>query len=207
MVDPPEVPHHHHHATGIRWLDIVMPIAVLCISVASLLAALQSEKSMHALVEQNERLVSAQSTPLLMLDTGNIDEKSGKPALSMTLSNVGTGPAEIRWFRVVDGAGQDYTGGPFYSRVQSKYGALSFFSTVISGTLMRSGDSRLVWSWPRPDGHPEAMTEWNDLDKTTRWHLQASACYCSIFEECRVTHFGDSRPERVASCEEAKAGR
>lgn len=107
MIEAPEAPHHHHHKTGLPWFDLIVPVAVLCISVASLLTSLQSEKSMHALVEQNTRLVSAQSTPLLMLDTGNLDD-NGKAVLSMTISNVGTGPAQIAWFRVVDAQGQDF---------------------------------------------------------------------------------------------------
>ncbi len=72
MIEAPETPHHHQHA-GIPWFDIMMGVAILCISVASLLTSLQSEKSMHALVEQNTRLVDAQSTPLFMLDSGNLE--------------------------------------------------------------------------------------------------------------------------------------
>ena len=37
----------------------------------------------------------------------------------------------------------------------------------------------------------------------TRFHLHASACYCSIFNECKVTEFGESRPKPVASCDAA----
>jgi len=52
-----------------------------------------------------------------MLDTGNLDE-TGKPVISMALSNVGTGPAQIAWFRVSDAKGDDYSGGALYERVQ-----------------------------------------------------------------------------------------
>ena len=69
---------------------------------------------MKALVEQNRRLVSAQSTPLLMYDSSN--EMGGKPVISMTLSNDGTGPAQVFWFRAVNAEGVDYTGGPLTER-------------------------------------------------------------------------------------------
>src|ERR1039458_2634434 len=108
MIEAPETPHHPPHA-GIPWFDIMMGVAILCISVASLLTSLQSEKSMHALVEQNSRLVTAQSTPLLMLDSGN-ESDDGKPVLDMTISNVGTGPAQIGWFRATDADGNDFSG-------------------------------------------------------------------------------------------------
>jgi len=198
MIEAPEPPHHHHHKTGLPWFDLIVPVAVLFISIASLLTSLQSEKSMHALVEQNTRLVSAQSTPLLMLDTSNLDE-SGKFAISMTLSNVGTGPAQIAWFRVVDSEGIDYRGGQLYERIAKLDPHASFTSQQISGTLMRSGSDRLVFKWPKPTG-ALALAEWEKLNKT-RFSLHASACYCSIFDECKTTDFGDSHPKAVSSCE------
>lgn len=197
MIEAPEVPHQHHNHTGLPWFDLIVPIAVLCISVASLLTSLQSEKSMHALVEQNTRLVGAQSTPLLMLDSSNVDD--GKLAISMTLSNVGTGPARIAWFHIVDEQGTDYSGGQLYRRVANLDPKASFLSQQISSTLMRSGDNRMVFKFPKPASGP-ALAEWEKLN-AVRFHLQASACYCSIFDECKVTEFGDSRPKSVPTCD------
>lgn len=198
MIEAPEPPHHHHHKTGLPWFDVIVPIAVLCISIASLLNALQSEKSMHALVEQNQRLVSAQSTPLLMLDSSNLD--NGKAIIRMTLSNVGTGPARIGWFHITDDKGLDYSGGALYERVETVGPNLPFQSQNINGMLMRSGDERLIFGWPRPDGNASAMVLWNRLDKTDRFNLHATACYCSIFDECKVTDFSDAQPKTVSSC-------
>ena len=153
---------------------------------------------MHALVEQNKRLVSAQSTPLLMLDSGN--ENGGKPDLTMTVSNVGTGPAQIVWFRLVDAEGKDYRGGSLNTRVE-QLGSDTFVSSQpISAALIRSGDARSVFEWPKPSAGKPAIAAWDDLN-TARFHLHASACYCSIFDECRTTEFGDSRPKPVASCD------
>ena len=108
MIEPAEPPHSHHHATGIPWFDLLVPLAVIVVSVASLLTSLASERSMKALVEQNRRLVSAQSTPLLMYDTSN--DTNGKSVIQLTLSNEGTGPARLFWFKAVDSQGVDYTG-------------------------------------------------------------------------------------------------
>lgn len=197
MIEAPESPHHHHHKTGLPWFDLMVPVAVVCISIASLLTSLQSEKSMHALVEQNTRLVSAQSTPLLMLDTANLDDKD-KPVISLTIGNVGTGPARIDWFHVVDDQGNSYSNG-FYDRVRKLGEHLPFTSQQISGTLMRSGEVRSVFGWPMPVHNKPALAEWDKL-QTTRFHLHATACYCSIFDECKITEFGDSRPKPVSSC-------
>jgi hypothetical protein len=205
MVEAPEPPHQHHHKTGLPWFDLIVPVAVLCISVASLLTSLQSEKSMHALVEQNRRLVDAQSTPLLMLDSGNVDA-NGKAALTLTISNVGTGPAQIAWLHVVDPQGNDDTGGTLYERVAKLDPGASFLSEQISGTLVRGGDERKVFKWPKPADSSPSRAAWDKLN-TTRFHLRASACYCSIFDECKITEFGRSHPKPVASCDEASPGR
>ncbi len=199
MVEAPEPPHHHHHPTRIPWFDFVVPIAIICISVASLLTSLQSEKSMHALVEQNSRLVSAQSTPLLMLDSGNVS--NGKPVLTMTLSNVGTGPAQIAWFHLTDEAGTDYTGGSLTQRVSELAPTAGGVETQrIANTLIRTGDSRTIFSWPKPPANSPALPAWNSLNQT-RFHLNASACYCSLFDECKITHFADSKPQPVPTCQ------
>ena len=202
MIEAPEVPHHHHAKTGLPWFDLIVPIAVLCISVASLLTSLQSEKSMHALVDQNKRLVEAQSTPLLMLDSSNLND-SGKSALKFKLSNVGTGPAQVGWFHLTDDQGVSYTGGTLYTRVAKIDPKTSFLSQQISGSLMRSGEDRTVFEWPKPaDGSP-ALGAWETLNKT-RFGLHGSACYCSMFDECRVTDFDEKKPRMVESCEAAK---
>ncbi len=200
MVDAPEPPHHHHHKTGLPWFDLIMPLAVLAISLASLLTALQSEHSMGALVEQNRRLVSAQSTPLLMLDSGN--EDGGKRVLSLTISNVGTGPAQIAWFRAADSQGNDLSSSGLRDRLDKIDPNAEVLSQQVATTLIRSGDQRLVFKWPRPTGNSTAIVEWDRLDEARR-HLHASACYCSIFDECRVTEFSTSRPKPVASCDQA----
>ena len=203
MIEAPEPPHSHHHKTGLPRFDLIVPIAVLCISVASLLTSLQSEKSMHALVEENRRLVSAQSTPLLMLDSGNLDD--GKPVLTMTLSNVGTGPARIGWFRLVDDQGVSYAGG-FYDRLAKQDSKVSFISEQISGMPMRTGNSRSVFKWPKPADGSALLADWKKLE-TARFQLHGSACYCSIFDECKVTDFVSAQPKAVASCDEPVGAR
>ena len=198
MVEAPEPPHHHHHATGLPWFDFIVPIAVLCISVASLLTSLQSEKSMHALVEQNQRLVSAQSTPILMLESYNLSDDN-KPVVGMTLSNVGTGPAQVAWFHLTDQAGTDYVGGALYTRISAQDPSADFTSQQISHSFLRAGDKRSVFAWPKPASASPVLPAWKNLNQL-RFELQASACYCSLFNECKITHFADSQPISVPSC-------
>ncbi len=199
MIEPAEPPHHHHHRTGIPWFDLIMPLAVISVSVASLLTSLHSEKSMEALVEQNSRLVRAQSTPLLTYDTGNTED--GKPVISMVVRNVGTGPAEVFWFHATDAQGVDYTGGALSDRINKSYPNAFHLSEVIAPSLMRRDEERVIFKWPKPSGNPAALSDWEKLNLTRR-HLHLSACYCSMFDECRITDFGVSRPKPVNSCEQ-----
>ena len=154
---------------------------------------------MRALVDQNSRLVSAQSTPLLMLDSGNGDDH-GHLVLSMDLSNVGTGPAQIAWFHITDAQGLSYSGRSLATRLFKLDESLEISSQDVSATLMRSGDQRIVFRWPKPKGSV-AAAEWWKLNQV-RLNLHASACYCSIFEECKITEFGTSRPRAVPSCDQ-----
>ncbi len=206
MIEAPEPPDHHHHKTGLPWFDFILPLAVLAISIAGLLNALESERSMRALVEQNARLVTAQSTPLLMLDSH--DGEGTHLVLGMDLSNVGTGPAQIFWFHLVDAQGVDYSGDGVQNRVLKLDPTQRVGTQYISATLVRSGDQRIIFRWPKPQAGSPAAAEWEKLD-TLRVHskLRASACYCSIFDECRITEFGLSRPRLVPSCDQPEAHR
>jgi hypothetical protein len=202
MVEGPEIPHHHHGKSGISWFDLAVPIALICISVAALLTSLQSEKSMHALVDENRRLVEAQSTPMLMLDNSNMTD-DGKYSIGFSLSNVGTGPARVVWFHLTDDKGLSYTGGTLYERVRGMDPKASFTSQMIAGSFLRSGDKRSVFEWPKPAEGSPAMDTWAKLNDA-RFGFKGSACYCSIFDECRVTDFSEKKPRVVESCEAGK---
>ena len=104
------------------------------------------------------------------------------------------------WFHLTDDQGVSYTGGRLYERVTKLDPKTSFMSQQISGSLMRSGDDRTVFEWPKPvDGSP-ALGAWETLNKT-RFGLHGSACYCSMFDECRVTDFSVRKPKVVENCE------
>ncbi|WP_374438023.1 hypothetical protein [Inhella sp.] len=78
MIEPPEVPHVHGHHEGPHrhpWLrlmlDAVVPISVLLLSIG----ALHTGTAMDKLVAHNEKLVKAQSTPILTYNTSNFDDQ------------------------------------------------------------------------------------------------------------------------------------
>lgn len=72
-------------------------------------------------------------------------------------------------------------------------------SNLISSTLMRSGEDRNFFRWPKPIGNDPALAQWHALDKI-RFQLRPSACYCSMFDECWITTFDSGVPRPVQRC-------
>src|SRR6202008_287634 len=102
MIEAPETPHVHHagHDDRHRWFDIAIALAVVLVSAGSLYVSLHTGHTMEKLVEQNSRLVKANSVPLLLFDTGNVDDQ-GQPEIYLGVRNAGTGPARIVWFELL----------------------------------------------------------------------------------------------------------
>ncbi|MGN6151989.1 MAG: hypothetical protein ACTHOH_08260 [Lysobacteraceae bacterium] len=221
MMEAPEVPEVPRrrmdgHA-AFRWFEIAMSLSVLCVSAGSLYVALHTGRTMEALVDQNQRLVEANSLPLLMVDHGNA-RGDGTPELEMTLSNRGVGPARIGWFSMkYDGRVHDSMyalvdamtplklGDPadnarFFGTDQDNASQYRLTTSTVSGRLLSAGEDIRFFGWPKPGtGSPEALDAWNKMDKA-RWKLDFSACYCSIFGRCWIDELDATTPRAVQSC-------
>src|SRR6185369_16176359 len=94
MIEAPETPHVHHAAHGDRqrWFDISIAVAVVLVSLGSLYVSLHTGRTMEKLVDQNARLVKANSVPLLQFDHGNVNDQ-GKSEIYLAVRNARTGPA------------------------------------------------------------------------------------------------------------------
>ena len=44
---------HHHHGTGIKWLDVILASSAILISVVSLIVSVNHGRTMERLVEEN----------------------------------------------------------------------------------------------------------------------------------------------------------
>src|SRR5580658_4766318 len=98
----PEVDHGHghHHGTGVPWLDIIVGVSVIFISVLSLVVSIEHGRTMEKMVEQNQKLVVANTMPLLTFASGNMDMETHKPRARLFLTNGGVGPAIIDKFEL-----------------------------------------------------------------------------------------------------------
>ncbi len=201
MIEAPETPHtHHSHGHGGsgsgRWFDIAMAVAVLLVSAGSLYVALHTGHTMEALVHANERLVRAQSTPVLQYDHGNISDE-GVPQLEFSITNVGTGPARIVWFEIAPG-------GERYSNVGSWIiatgdSSIAFTSASINRMVLAPGVERRMVTWKRPED-AAGRERWATIDRE-RFKTPVRACYCSVFDQCWQSNLEADIPKEVPSCE------
>jgi hypothetical protein len=197
MIEPPEVPHTGHHKTHINWFDVAMAVGVLTVSLGSLFVALHTGHTMERLVEQNERLVHAQSTPILQFSTGNAID--GRPVLEGELTNVGSGAARVVWIRFAHDGRQFVDWGWLIQRLNGDTPRTPVTTSVIEHTILSAGETRTVFQWPRSDD-PGERRAWEALNQA-RWKVTPKACFCSLFDECWTSELGGDLPVRVESCE------
>ena len=199
MIEAPET--LHAHQSGHRWFDIAIAVAVVLVSLGSLYVSLHTAETMEGLVEQNSRLVRANSVPLLQFDTGNIGDDDRTSELYLAVRNAGTGPARIVWFELLqDGKPvRNYRDllppGVAMSRAEA-----NIVTGGIAPSMMPAGERRKLLTWPRPEGDPAALSAWDHLNKA-RQRLTVEACYCSLFDECWTTKARADVPKPVATCE------
>lgn len=199
MIEPPETVHHAgHHKSSMRWFDLMMAIGVLLVSAGSLYVAFHTGHTMEKLVKQNERLVHAQSTPVLRFSHGNLNDR-GESALDFEVTNVGSGVARIISMSVIYER-QSFPTVLDFARSLGNGGGDRFFWTTadIAQTTMPPGEVRAALSWKRPET-PGARAQWERLDQA-RFQARASACYCSVFDECWVSNMEADIPRPVAAC-------
>jgi hypothetical protein len=201
MIEPTETPHVHHgrHEDRHRWLDIGLAVAVVLVSLGSLYVSLHTGRTMEQLVEQNSRLVRANSVPLLQFDAGNINDK-GQPEIYLAVRNAGTGPARIVWFELL----QD--GKPVHNvreLLPKDFKLDQPHGTIITGgiapSMMPAGEQRKLLTWAEPR-ESAALPAWSHINKV-RNDLKVEACYCSLFDECWLTNASADVPRPVATCE------
>ncbi len=180
-------------------LDILVALAALATSISSIWLALAQGDDM-------QRLVQAQSWPYIGFHSGNstVDEASRERvrSLGFTVVNQGVGPARVRWMEVrVDGQAVANTtalmlraaGLPLDARIDRR----DAYTSGIQGRVLRAGEEITFLRW-----HHAAQREpvWSALDKARFGRIVIRTCYCSVFDECWISHSETPDPVGVAQC-------
>lgn len=197
MIEDPEAPHAHRHKSGVAWLDLALAFSVIVLSGASLLTAQHTGHTMEKLVEENSRLVRANSTPVLQFLTGNVGAEGRE--ISLNVSNVGTGAARVIWLEVVKD-GRARRDGADLIDYQPDFTEQDYLPTrPAGGTYLAAGDSRPIVSWKYPRS-AVSQGKWKAFDQA-RDHLVVNACFCSVLSECWTSHLKGDLPHPVRDCE------
>lgn len=191
--------------SGHKLLDMVTSTCALVISAISIYMAYDNGRDM-------QRLVHANSWPVLTLGSGNSD--GGKMSMSFGVRNGGIGPARIHSFEfLVDGA--PVKGPPPYTLAQAccpeawkkalaaadgkDYKAVDGeYTSRVSQTFLSPGESKDALTWPRTETNGAL---WDAVDEARkRGRIATRTCYCSVFDECWVAEPGTFPPRSVSRC-------
>ena len=180
-------------------LDLVVALSALVTSISSIWLALAQGDDM-------QRLVQAQSWPYIGFHSGNstVDEATHERvrSLGFNVVNQGVGPARVRWLEVsVDGRAVPNTTALMLRAARlpedARIDRSDTYTSGIQGRVMRAGEEITFLRW-----HHAAQREpvWSALDKARFGRIVIRACYCSVFDECWISHSETPDPARVAQC-------
>jgi hypothetical protein len=206
----PDVGHghaHHGHGSGIPWLDVIVGLSAIFISVVSLVVSIEHGKTMEKMVDQNQKLVEASTMPILENYDRQVDD-SGKPFFRETISNGGVGPAiidrfEIRYKGVVytnEGALLRACCAAAYLKALQNKDTQIFYSNVSGFILPAHQDIYPITIKPMK-GNLDLVKAFIQVRATDDYTYHA--CYCSVLNECWETDFDHKRPQPVKECKVA----
>lgn len=186
MVDAgPEIEAHPHGHTGHRWLDILLGVSAMIVSVVSLVVALHHGDTM-------EKMVEASTWPYVGFSRSGADAEA-HPRADLVMTNSGVGPARLETVEVF------YKDQPIGSRdalVRAAAGdapVATIKSTVADQVLPAGG--KIVFMSAVPDGSPGFSAFRSNLQA-----FSARVCFCSVLEECWRRDSRKPKPEKVKAC-------
>lgn len=200
MLDEEHAAHAHGHGTGVRWLDLVVTISVVAISVISLVVSVNHGRTMESLVEANRKMVEASTYPYIEAGSVNLDPVNNRPMVGWVIDNAGVGPAVIDWVQVeYDGHPAATPGALLHACCKTSKGRVDgFMYSTPSGRVLPAKETIKAYWFAQPQ-QPEQRALF-DRFAAAQSKITASACYCSILDQCWITHFDNARPAPVKAC-------
>ncbi|HEX4157575.1 MAG TPA: hypothetical protein VHY79_03805 [Rhizomicrobium sp.] len=190
-------PGHHVEPRGIghKWFDVGITIAILLISVSSLVVAIVHSQTLERMADANSRLVEANSWPFLSYNTAN-----GRN-ISMSIVNDGVGPAkietvEVKWHGRAHRDAVDF----LQECCGFRPGTADIEFELIAGRVLRAGQSLNIVTVPHTLADEPA---WSALNRARiSPELSVDVCYCSVFDQCwteDIVRFS-LKPREVERC-------
>ena len=201
MAEPPvSIDHESVRAeprpTGKRWMDMAVTATAIIMSLISLQVGVENART-------QEKMVAATSRPILFYTTGNRDDE-GAESISMTIRNVGVGPAFLKHLDVryqgksLSGA-HDFLLTCCMSPAERQAGNTAWLglgTQRVGQSVMPAGDDSLMLRLKKTETNKEV---WERLNRA-RFQVTMNACYCSVLEECWRSDLSGLEPEQVDEC-------
>jgi hypothetical protein len=189
MVDAgPEIEAHHHGHTGHRWLDIVLGVSAMVISVASLFLAIHHGQTM-------EKMVEASTWPYVETSFSNATVE-GQPRAVLEVINSGVGPARI------ETAEMFFQGKAMPTRqalVKAMTGSeqMNVINSTVSDRVLRAGDKiPALLTQPDMAASPAFFQHFQE----NLSQVSSRLCYCSVLDQCWLRDSRQAKPEKVKAC-------
>jgi hypothetical protein len=179
-------PLFRHGAPG--WVELSVAITAVIASAASLYIARQQTNVMH-------RQLAASIWPAMQYSTSNL--RAGEPVITMSLENVGVGPARIHEFRLLhEGrAIDDLT--QFIAECCAPADApVRTITSFVEGRIVPAGQRVDFLTLPADPAQPGIYERFDRV----RGQVEIELCYCSVLEECWTARVGAREPESVRRC-------
>lgn len=188
-----------------RWrekVDFLVAICALITSIASIWLSVTQGDDM-------QRLVQAQSWPFLGFTTSNAETSpvTGKPdpVISMTIENLGVGPAKIQSFEIFYKGKNVQTSRELLRACctdasgkipEDAWKQTPILTSTVVGRVLRAGQTAPFIYWARPDTDNAI---WEKLNKA-RFEVEKKICYCSVFDECWTSDLESTQATPVKNC-------
>lgn len=185
------------HRTGAFWLDLIVALTAVCVSVASLWVALRADRT-------QERLLAASVWPVLLYETSNYVESAnpGQPrnVIQFSVTNAGVGPARLRWFDLYYHSKTLGNGRVLVAQCcdRAKKSALkgAMITNYMQGRVLVARETIHFIEVPRNASNAAAYAI---LDRE-RQRVYVRACYCSVLDDCWLFDSRRAQPAAVRDC-------
>lgn len=191
---------HHPHHSGIRWLDVVVTVAIVVISVMSLVVSINHGMTMERLVAENRKMVSATTLPYLEMDFQGVDPVTHRRVAALVLSNDGVGPAIVEWVEIRL-RGKPMPDSASLLRaccdVRDEHQTNGFvYSTPSARVLPAREKINVYWFDPMEHAARQTFVKFSAVQRAVTYR----GCYCSVLGDCWITNFDGRRPTPIERC-------
>jgi hypothetical protein len=185
-------------------LNLIIAGCAVLISAASFYAT-------YLQAQSEEKQVKAATWPYLQISSGNYDAENDEHKISVTIENVGVGPAIIKSFKTsYDGVeindiydiftkccapeGKDKS---WLINPENRAEIGFIVTDTVENKILPNGNAIEIFQLKKTDTNQQFW----DAVNNSRWKMSGDACYCSLLENCYQTDF-ENEPVPVKLCKD-----